>query len=69
MWRRVLSCKTQYLQKALETDTKQNELLLVFPFFPETMADMEFADPASKNMQYHSRGSQYLYLHITEPYA
>jgi len=29
----VLSCTTQYLQKALETDTKQNELLLVFPFF------------------------------------
>jgi hypothetical protein len=44
----VLSWVTQYLQKALETDTKQNELLLVFPFFPETMADMEFSDPASK---------------------
>jgi hypothetical protein len=64
-----LSCTTQYPQKALETDTKQNELLLVFPFFPETMADTEFADQASKNMQYHSSGSQYPYLHITEQSA
>jgi hypothetical protein len=65
----VLSWETQYLQKALETDAKQNELLLVFPFFPETIPDMEFSDPASKNMQYHSSGSQYPHLRITEQNA